>query len=157
MARAGSQNSQSASTNPVYFTNGGGKTYGGTASVAHLGFRDNGNNYYAGFETHGYTPNTAQAIYSANSPFTATTGNADVLNVTVTNNDSLGTTSITKLEVILPTGYSPSGTTTFTAVDAARPARGRSSRVRRALQAPRSACRRPDRTAAFRRAAAPLR
>lgn len=116
-----SDSSSSSSTNPVYFTNGGGNTYTGTASVTHMGYRDSGNAFTANYETHGYKPNTAQAIYTSTSPFTSTSGYADVWSITATNNASLGSGNITELEIVLPTAYTPSGTTTFVGLDSSSP------------------------------------
>ncbi len=116
-----SQNNNSASTNTVYFTNGFSATYAGTASVTHVGYRDSGAAYHAGYETHGYLTNTSHGIYNSVSPFTATSGNQDVYAVKLTNNTSAGGGNITKFNVTWPTAYSPGGTTTAWGVDAGSP------------------------------------
>ena len=116
-----SNDNNSSSTNAVYFTNGAGNTWAGTASVTHIGYRDSGNAYYAGKETHGYTTNGTNAIYSANSPYTTPSNYSDVWSIGLTNNSSLGTANMTQIEVVLPTAYSPSGTQTYWAIDSGSP------------------------------------
>jgi hypothetical protein len=114
-------NTNGTAANPVYFTNGFSNQYTGTASVSHYGYRDNANNLYTGYETHGYAPNTAHAIYTSQSPYTSTSGFSEVWSVTATNNATAGTANITQLEILLPTAYSPGGTRTNVAVDASSP------------------------------------
>lgn len=116
-----SKENDSSSTNSVYFTNGAGKTWAGTASLTHIGYRDSGNVYYAGQETHGYTTNATNAIYSSSSPYTTPSGYSDVWSITLANNASLGTANMTQIEIILPTAYTPSGTNTFPAIDSSSP------------------------------------
>lgn len=111
-----SNDNNSASTNTVYFTNAGGNTYAGTASVTHIGYLDTSNTFHSGQETHGYTNNEQNASYTSQSPFAPTNGNADVFQITVVNNSSGGTTNIKELELALPTAYTPGGTTTTWAV-----------------------------------------
>lgn len=116
-----SQNNSSSSTNSVAFTNGAGNTWAGTASVSHIGYRDSGNTYYAGQETHGYTTNGTNAIYTSSSPYTSPNGYSDVWAITLTNNSSVGTANMSQFMVVMPTAYTPSGTTTFISVDGSSP------------------------------------
>ena len=111
----------SSSTNDVAFTNGGGKTWAGTAVLSHIGYRDSGNNYYAGQETHGYTPRESNAIYTSASPYGTPSGYSDVWAVTITNNASVGTANLTQFEVVMPTAYSPGGTMTNISLDGGSP------------------------------------
>lgn len=107
-----SKNNNNASTNTVYFTNSFTNTYAGTASITHTGYLDTANNFTANQETHGYTNNERNAIYTSQSPFAPTSGYADVYSFTIVNNDSAGTTNLKELEIVLPTAYTPGGTLT---------------------------------------------
>lgn len=111
-----STDNSNASSNTVYFTNAAGNTYAGTVNVTHTGYLDTSNNFTANQETHGYAYNERNAIYTSQSPFTPTSGYADVYAFTVVNNDSAGTTNLKEIEISLPTAYSPGGTATTWAV-----------------------------------------
>lgn len=107
-----STDNNNASTNTVYFTNSFTNTYAGTASITHVGYLDTGNVFHSGQETHGFTNNQTNSIYTSTSPSAPTSGYQDVYSYTVTNNDSAGTTNIKELEIVMPTAYTPSGTLT---------------------------------------------
>lgn len=109
---AWSKNNNNASTNTVYFTNSFSNTYAGTASITHVGYLDTGNTFHANQETHGYSYNQTNSIYTSTSPSTPTSGYQDVYSFTVTNNDSAGTTNLKEVEIVMPTAYTPSGTLT---------------------------------------------
>ncbi|HEY9180422.1 MAG TPA: hypothetical protein VIO32_06860 [Candidatus Baltobacteraceae bacterium] len=111
-----SNDSNNASTNTVYFTNSFTNSYAGTASITHIGYLDTTNTYHSGQETHGFTYNQTNSIYTSTSPSTATTGYADIYSFTVVNNDSAGTTNLKELEIVMPTAYTPGGTLTTVSV-----------------------------------------
>jgi hypothetical protein len=126
----------SQATQLNYFTNSNGNTYAGTGSFVHLGLISSGcssSGCASGFsgtvtapctptsagnggrEQHGYYTNLTQALYAANEPFSASSGQADVYCVNITNNSTSGT--ITGLAFTLPSTY-PGGSTTIWSVDA---------------------------------------
>lgn len=107
-----SNDNSNASTNTVYFTNSFSNTYAGTASITDVGYLDTSNTFHAGQETHGFTYNQRNSIYTSTSPTTPTSGYQDVYQFSVVNNDSAGTTNIKGLEIVMPTAYTPSGTLT---------------------------------------------
>ena len=107
-----SNDNNNASSNTVYFTNSFSNSYAGTASITDVGYLDTGNTFHSGKETHGFTYNQRNSIYTSTSPSTPTSGYQDVYQFTVVNNDSAGTTNIKELEIVMPTAYTPSGTLT---------------------------------------------
>jgi hypothetical protein len=107
-----STSGSNASTNTVYFTNSFSASYAGTAQITHTGYLDTSNTFHSGQETHGFTYNQTNTIYTSQSPTAATSGYADIYSFTVVNNDGAGTTNIKELEIVLPTAYTPSGTLT---------------------------------------------
>jgi hypothetical protein len=102
-----------SSSNPVFFTNGGGNTFTGTASVTHLGTTATGSGYVggaaAGEEQHGYYPRQiagwSGALYSSNEPFSAPLNISDVYAVTVQDGSSAGSGNVTGLAIVFPAGY----------------------------------------------------
>jgi hypothetical protein len=111
-----SDNNSIASTNTVYFTNSFTNSYAGTASITHLGYVDSSNTFHSNQGTHGFTFNARNAVYTDQSPFTPTSGYADVYQFTIVNNDSAGTTNIKQIGITLPTAFSPGGTGTSWAI-----------------------------------------
>jgi len=107
-----SDDNSNSSTNTVYFTNSFTNSYSGTASITHIGYLDTANNFTANEETHGYTYNERNAVYTDQSPFAPTSGYSDVYEFTVVNNSSAGTTNMKQIGVTLPTAFSPGGTAT---------------------------------------------
>ena len=107
-----STDSSNASTNTVYFTNSFSNTYAGTASVTHVGYLNTANTFVANQETHGYTYNQTNSIYTSQSPFAPTSSYEDVYSFTVANNDSGGASAMKEIEIVMPTAYTPSGTLT---------------------------------------------
>lgn len=125
-----------------YFTNSNGNTYAGTGSFVHLGIIPSGcssagcsstftgtvvspctptSSGYGGREQHGYFTNLTQALYASTEPFSASSGQADVYCVNVTNNSTSGT--ITGLAFSLPSSYSGASTTVWS-VDVASQSSG---------------------------------
>ncbi|MDQ2872912.1 MAG: hypothetical protein M3R35_07285, partial [Candidatus Eremiobacteraeota bacterium] len=120
-----------ASSNPVFFTNSGsgGNTFGGSASVTHLGITPNGVGYSggaaAGEEQHGYYPRQISAwsgaLYATNQPFTQAGTSSDVYAVTVQNSSSGASGKVTGLAVVFPAGYSSGSYAVQPSVDANSP------------------------------------
>lgn len=119
----------------TYFTNSNNATYAYTGTFIHLGVITSGcsssgctsafsgtvaspctptSSGTGGLGQTGFYANMTQALFDANQPFTATTGQADVYCVNFTNSSSTGT--VTGIAFALPTTYG-SGSTTIWSVD----------------------------------------
>ncbi len=119
-----SSNTQTYAGNLVYFTNGFGNQYQGTASVTHYGYYDN-SIVHVGQETHGYRTNSSQMTYTASLPFTQSNSSyAEEWQFTVTNGSTGGSGNITELQISMPTSYSPGSTSTPVTTDNTPPSVG---------------------------------
>ena len=117
-----STDGSSTSSNPTYFTNGFGVTYSASAHIILYGERaGTSGTLTVGKDAHGYTPRFNQAMYAINAPSAAPANQNDVFALTVANASSAGSAAITKLQVTVPTAFSPASTLNFVQVDPVSP------------------------------------
>ena len=96
----------SGATNKIYFTDGGGTTFAGTASIALYGTRTSATVAPAiGKEVHGYTTRFNQAVYAFGQPSTPGGTPQDEFSFTLNNTSTAGSSTVTDIQITFPTSF----------------------------------------------------